>query len=260
MHSALITSFPYGEQKGGRQQEGDPGERATYVSALVARTAATPLPAMPPPSPVQVEQHLHLRVRPTLWPTSPGQPYTNSLPGTPAAEPGHCWAIPRSRPENEQGVGAGKGASGQTQNTCAISAGDSNSCGASVHFPVFPRQRRWRRRGRARRGGAGRGGAGRTGEEGRAGRSPSAALCGWAGALPPNACVEMPRCRSGRSLGENWRREDPLGRGTGWGLRLDQPGWEGVCFYLAIYRSALVEPLWDFNVSIKQQEGRLLSA
>lgn len=59
-----------------------------------------------------------LRDRPTGQPTSPWQPYTNYLPGTPAAEPGHCWAIPRSGPGSEVGVAAGKGASGQILSNC----------------------------------------------------------------------------------------------------------------------------------------------
>lgn len=68
-----------------------------------------------------------------------------------------------------------------------ISAGDSNSCGGSAHFPVF--QRQWKPPSR-RRGGAG------LGREGR-GVSPEARPLGLR--LSHNACVEMQR----------WEWEEP---------------------------------------------------
>lgn len=72
-----------------------------------------------------------------------------------------------------------------------ISAGDSNSCGGSVHLPVFSRQRRPRSR---RWGGAGRG------------VLPGARPLGLRPS--PNACVEMQR----------WEWEEP-GQGLEAGSR-----------------------------------------
>lgn len=159
---------------------GVPGEPAGDASPPT-QTAASPLPAITPPPPVQARadrnsiftlpasQLASLLARPLGWAGQclHGNRTQTIYPGRPGrlpAEPGSCWT---------GGVGQGmswewaQGRGLPARPKAPVGSGrDSDNCGDSAHPLAFPRRRRQQqqppRAGGAQQGGAGRGGSERS--------------------------------------------------------------------------------------------------